>query len=99
VSPGVPAFFRSSLVKQIPLNSVVLTYPFPYYPYNQAMMWQAISDMRFKEVGTYALVRNAEGTAVPIPTTLCPPSVEAYLVRQEGALGHDPPHHALVVAT
>jgi hypothetical protein len=103
VSPGVPAFFRSSGVKQIPLDSVVLTYPFPYYPDNQAMMWQAISDMRFKEVGTYALVPNAQGTAVPIPTTLHPPSVEAYLVRQEDALATNPPlspaGHGLIVAT
>jgi hypothetical protein len=103
VPSAVPGFFRSPLIQQIPLDSVVLTYPFPHYPYNQGMMWQAVSDMRFKEVGTYALVPNAKGTAVPTPTVLSPRSVQAFLVRQQsgadrsGPLSAANPH--LVVAT
>ena len=50
---SVPYFFRSAQVKEVPVGSTILTYPFPQYPQNQAMAWQAVSGMRFKEVGTY----------------------------------------------
>ena len=59
---SVPYFFRSAQVKEVPVGSTILTYPFPQYPQNQAMAWQAVSGMRFKEVGTYAILRAAKRT-------------------------------------
>jgi hypothetical protein len=79
----IPLFFRSDLVKQIPVGTVVLTYPFPVFPENQAMSWQAASDMRFKLVGGYALFRAANGRASAYPSALTPVAVERYLVYME----------------
>jgi hypothetical protein len=89
---NVPSFFRSSLAKQVPRGSVVLTYPFPYYPYNESMMWQAVAGMRFKEVGTYALIPNAKGTATPLPPKLSPPAVQEFLVHQQSGKPSLAPH-------
>ena len=83
----VPYFFRSALVRQVPLGSTVLTYPFPQYPQNQAMTWQALSGMRFKEVGTYAFVRRADGRATWEPSPLQPITVQQYLTYEERATG------------
>lgn len=80
---NVPVFFRSSLVKQIPVGSVVLTYPFPNYPVNQAMTWQSVSGMRFKEMGTYALLPGPGGQPTNSPTLLSPPAVQEYLTYEE----------------
>lgn len=80
---NVPLFFRSALVKQIPAGSVVLTYPFPYYPINQAMTWQSVSGMRFKEMGTYAQLPGPGGSVTSAPTTLAPAAVQEYLYYEE----------------
>jgi len=79
----VPKFFTSDALRQIPAGSVVLTYPFPYYPQNQGMMWEAVSAMRFKEVGTYALVRAATGHPSTIPRALEPAAVQQFLVNEQ----------------
>ena len=79
----VPVFFRSSLVDKIPVGSVVLTYPFPNYPLNQAMTWQSVSGMRFKEMGTYALLPGPGGEPTNSPTLLDPVAVQEYLIYQE----------------
>jgi hypothetical protein len=80
---NIPFFFRSALVKHIPVNTVVLTYPFPKYPANQAMTWQAVTGMRFKEMGTYAFLRGPDGRATTTATLLPPTSVQQYLIYEE----------------
>jgi hypothetical protein len=80
---NVPVFFRSDLVKQLPSGSVVLTYPFPYYPFNQAMTWQSVSGMRFKEIGTYALLPGPNGQVTGTPAPLPPAAVQEYLTYEE----------------
>ena len=85
---NVPSFFTTSALRKIPVGSVVLTYPFPYYPENQAMMWQAAANMRFKEMGTYALIRNANGRVTTLPPLLAPAAVQEFLVAQEIPQAH-----------
>jgi hypothetical protein len=80
---NIPHFFLSSEVGRIPVDSSVLTYPFPYYPVDQAMSWESVTGMRFKEVGTYALVRGRNGVASVLPPLLSPRVVEAYLVNAQ----------------
>jgi hypothetical protein len=82
VPSNIPVFFRSSLAERIPINSVVLTYPYVQFPDDQAMMWQATSGMRFKTVGTYALSRGANGGPSVWPRLLQPAGVQAFLTSQ-----------------
>jgi hypothetical protein len=62
---GVPAYFTSSQARSIPFNSVVLTYPFPRWPFVQTMYWQAYDGFRYKLPGGYVISVDASGT----PTT------------------------------
>lgn len=87
---SIPTLFDSANKRLIPGGAVVLTYPFPYYPLNQAMTWQAEADMRFKEVGTYAFVRGSDGHPTTLPPFLDPASVESYLVHEEFPPGSFP---------
>ena len=50
------------------------------------MTWQAVSGMRFKEVGTYAFVRRADGRATWQPSLLQPIAVQQYLTYEAHAL-------------
>ena len=84
----VPAFFTSSDLERIPSGSVVLTYPFALYPYDQAMLWQAVAGMRFRLLGGYALQRNQQGRAALSPSGLSPSVVAEFLERaEEGSAG------------
>lgn len=84
---NIPGFFTTSAVKQIPIGSVTLTYPFPDYPDNQAMLWQAVGAMRFKEIGTYALIPDAAGRPTLRTPTLPPAPVQRYLATAENIGG------------
>lgn len=77
---SVPAFFQTAAVRRVPPGSVALTYPYPYYPNLQGMLWQAEASMRFRLVGGYALVPGVDRVAShdPLPDFL--PSVPATLV-------------------
>jgi hypothetical protein len=65
----------------IPRGAVVMTYPYATSFADQAMLWQALDDMRFRILGSYALVRNRRGTASNSPEILQPEIVEATLVN------------------
>jgi hypothetical protein len=97
---NVPHFFLSNQVERIPRNSVVLTYPFPNYPMNQALTWQSVSGMRFKEVGTYAFVRGPNGKAITSAPYLAPAAVQHYLLYLQLPAGHYPyePYNQALVA-
>ena len=58
---GVPAYFTSTAVRQVPDNSVALVYPYPLGESPGAQLWQASADLRFKMPGGYFLV--PEGAA------------------------------------
>jgi hypothetical protein len=48
---AVPTFFASGAVDAIPSRSVLLTYPYPDYPFAQPMYWQSLDGLRFKMPG------------------------------------------------
>ncbi|MHB1597630.1 MAG: hypothetical protein ACYCXY_01835 [Acidimicrobiales bacterium] len=65
----IPPYFSSPAVRQIPPGSVVLSYPYDYTPYNDAMLWQAATAMRFEIVGGEATRpgRDGAGTSAVLP--------------------------------
>lgn len=80
VNSTTPAFFQNSAVDTIPAGSAVLTYPYPVFPENQAMLWQAVSSMRFRILGGYALVPGADNLASPGPAAVDPAAVPNTLI-------------------
>ena len=83
VPTATPSLFRSTLVKQIPLDSAVLAYPFPYGDNDQSMLWQAVADMRFKQPGGFAYMRGKNGKPTLAPANLDPTIVQRFLVTEE----------------
>ncbi len=64
VPANVPTFFTSPAIRQlVPAASVALVYPIPRAQYDQAMLWQAESGMRFRQPGAYAVAPSSTGTA------------------------------------
>jgi len=88
IDSTTPAFFTTPPVRAIPQDSAVLTYPYPVTPFNQAMLWQAVSGMRFRILGGYALVPAADGSATSGPAPVTPASVPATLIAYYA--GQDP---------
>ncbi len=89
VPAGVPAFFRSGAVARIPPTSVLLAYPYPYTPNDQAMLWSAEAGMRFRIIGGQAAIPGAGGTTTSAPAQLAPASVEQLFLTS--LLGPTPP--------
>lgn len=75
---AVPSFFRTPASSEIPDGAVVLAFPFPTYPWNQAMLWQAVDKWRWKIVGGYALIPTPSGSS-ELPPALQPPAVQEFL--------------------
>ncbi len=61
----------------IPKNAVALTYPYPFVGYNQAMVWQLLSNMRFRLLGGYDLFTIPPGYPDPYPAILQPENIES----------------------
>jgi hypothetical protein len=80
-STGAAAAFASggALDRAIPDGAVVLSYPYPLFPEDDAMLWQADDDMRFSLLGGYA-VRPLGHQAAKTPPLLAPVAVEALLL-------------------
>ncbi len=91
VPTGIPAFFSSPALQQVAPGSVALTYPYPVYPEDQAMLWQAASDMRFRLIGGYALTAGATGTATSFAPPLVPADVTATLTGDWLGVSEGPP--------
>jgi len=68
-------------LSSIPVGSTVLAYPYPTSFFDMAMLWQSLDDMRFRLLGSYALVPRRSGTATIFPEVLQPEQVEAMLVN------------------
>jgi hypothetical protein len=72
---------RAKSLAIIPNQAVVMTYPYATAFADQGMLWQALDDMRFRILGSYALVRDSRGTASASPSILQPEVVEATLIN------------------
>jgi hypothetical protein len=60
----VPSFFTSPTdLRAITPGSVALVYPIPRAANDDAMLWQAVSGMRFRQPGGYAVGAAPDGTA------------------------------------
>jgi hypothetical protein len=58
---GVPAFFTSNAVRSIQPGSLVAMYPYPIPSSAQPMVWQAVTGMRFRMLGGYAVAPDRDG--------------------------------------
>lgn len=73
---GVPRFFTSASVNQIPADSVMLAYPYPYTPNDQAMLWSGVAGLRFKIIGGQVAIPGANGQTSSAPEQLTPLTTE-----------------------
>jgi hypothetical protein len=73
---GLPTYFTTSAVDEIPPGSAVLTYPWDVDPVNEAMLWQAASGMRFAIYGGQDSRPGAGGTATSDVPQLAPGVVQ-----------------------
>ncbi|HVC26205.1 MAG TPA: hypothetical protein VND23_10640 [Acidimicrobiales bacterium] len=73
---AVPAYITSAQAAAIPRGSVVLTYPYDFAPYNDAMLWQALSDMRFRIIGGEATRRGPDGAGTSSVDPLAPTELQ-----------------------
>jgi hypothetical protein len=77
VPTDVPEFFTSAAVARIPAGSVLLAYPYPYTPDDQAMLWAAVAGMRFRIIGGQAATPGLDERTTSAPAILGPPTTEA----------------------
>jgi hypothetical protein len=75
-------FLAHRIQAQIPSDGLVLTYPYPTFPYDAPMLWQAEDNLRFKLVGGYA---KFPGTPVAYltPPLLQPTAIPCFLSQAE----------------
>ena len=63
---GIPKFFSTRAVRNIPFGSVLLAYPYPSPPiYNQAQLWQAEARFSIQAVGWLRDISNTQRIRVP----------------------------------
>ena len=77
---GGQVFSEAAVVRQIRSGSVLLAYPYPVFPEDQAMLWQALSNMRFSLIGGYVVRPLPNGTGTKVPPLLLPPAVPSFLL-------------------
>ena len=77
-SSAVPTFVTTAAQRIVPAAAIALCFPFPEFPYDEAMLWQIESMWRWKIVGGYALVPNVHSASAD-PPLLAPPSVQTFL--------------------
>jgi hypothetical protein len=65
-------------------DPLVLTYPYPVSPEDQAYLWQAGARFSFRLLGVYGLVPGFERRATYLPPLLSPPAVQEFLVANDG---------------
>lgn len=73
---AVPAYFSSLQARRIPDGGVVLTYPYDYSPYNDGMLWEALSGFRFKIIGGEATRPGPDGTGTSAVDPLAPTELQ-----------------------
>ncbi|WP_460819611.1 hypothetical protein [Nocardioides korecus] len=75
------AYFAGRGVQEIPAGATVLTYPYPSYSGNIAMIWQIESDLRFRLTGGEIYVPGPDGTSKNYPHGDLPRSLWDVLVE------------------
>src|SRR5579863_437866 len=78
-------------LETLPPGSVVLTYPYPKWPYSTPMLWQALADMNVRLIGGYSYVQGPFGTGQPYARLLSPPSVQEFLAESQDGVAIDYP--------
>jgi hypothetical protein len=93
----------AAVAKALPSdNPIILTYPYPAAPEDQANLWQANARMAFRLVGVYGFVPGIGGRATVSPPLLSPAGVQEFLVGEYGQGGFypaPPPLHQVVSQT
>jgi len=74
-------FAGGSVSHHIPTGAVVFTVPYPSYPSDQAMFWQAEDGMRFSLLGGYALRPDPNPLLNKTPLPTAPEAIAAILSR------------------
>lgn len=79
---AIKPFLAHRIQARIPSGGLVLTYPYPIFPYEAAMLWQAEDNLRFKLVGGYA---KFPGTPVAnlTPPLLQPRAIPCFLSQAQ----------------
>jgi hypothetical protein len=98
VGAGLPSFITSPQVEAIRPGSAVLTYPYDWAPYNQPMLWQAVSGMRFRIPGGDAFVPGAHRRSTWRPLPPGPPVAARVLLAGTGRHPGPPPAGRKAVA-
>jgi hypothetical protein len=80
----------AAMLRMIPSGGVVLAYPFPRYPEDEAMLWQSDADMRFSLIGGYSY------EAAPFQHSMLKGAVRRSFTR--AALGAHPSAAAAIAA-
>jgi hypothetical protein len=78
---GAQVFSELAVARHIPRGGVVLAYPYPVFPDDQAMLWQALGDMRFSLVGGYVVRPLPDGDGTKVPPLLFPGAVPSFLLE------------------
>ncbi len=79
---AIKPFLAQQIQAQIPSGGLVLTYPYPIFPYEASMLWQAEDNLRFRLVGGYA---KFPGTPVAnlTPPLLRPTAIPCFLSQAQ----------------
>jgi hypothetical protein len=83
-SAEVPAYFTGAGVGHVPAGSVVMVFPYADASHSDAMLWQAMADMRFAMPSGYAFVPDSA------PAFLNPPPSASYDLNLAVQGGADP---------
>ncbi len=76
------SFAAGGVLSRVANGGVVLAYPYPVYPEDQAMLWQAVGGMRFSLLGGYVLTPLGGGTGqTKVPGLLSPTAVPTLLLN------------------
>jgi hypothetical protein len=83
----------TSIISAMPPGEpVVLAYPYPTAWDDQAQLWQAATEFRFRLLGVYAMLPGRANHPTFVDPLLDPPGVQEYLVRAN--LGRKSPYPA-----
>ena len=86
-----PTSIGPQISAHVGAHAVVLTYPYPAPPLNDAMAWQAEAGLSFSLLGGYATVPKADGDGQEWPRLQVPTEVQSYLTELEiGGHSHYP---------
>jgi hypothetical protein len=83
-SAEVPAYFTGAGVERVPAGSVAMVFPYADASHSNAMLWQAMADMRFAMPSGYAFVPESA------PAFLNPPPSASYDLNLAILGGADP---------